>query len=158
MNSHKRPSLPQPGHTLVFVFGTLKSGFPNFAINRGRRVGAAFRTLDRHPLLLVGERHVPWMIDSPGLGERVAGEVYEVDAATLAAMDDLEGVGRPDGYHRRALRVQSAGADDDAVVAVQAYMKRPDQLHEPDVQVGPLAEYTLDHAALYRRRDDQPAY
>jgi gamma-glutamylaminecyclotransferase len=158
MTDGKRPPLPRPGATLVFVFGTLKQGFPNFAVNRGRRVGELFRTLDRHPLLLVGERHVPWLIDSPGVGERVAGEVYEVDAATLAAMDELEGVGRPHGYHRRALRVQSAGAGDDAVLAVQAYLKRPDQLHEPEVRAGPLADYTLEHAALYRRRDDQEAY
>jgi len=57
--------LPRPGHTLVFVFGTLKQGFPNFATNRGRRVGGTFRTLERLPLLLVGQRHVPWLIHSP---------------------------------------------------------------------------------------------
>ena len=145
--------LPRPGGTLVFVFGTLKQGFPNFAINQGRRVGGMFRTLDRHPLLLVGERHVPWMIDSPGLGERVAGELYEVDAAALAAMDLLEGVGRPDGYQRRTLRVQAGAPGDDTVVLAQAYMKRAEQVVEAEVQLGPLAEYTLAHAARYRRRD-----
>ena len=143
------------GGTLVFVFGTLKSGFPNFATNRGRRVGSLFRTLERHPLLLVGERHVPWMIDSPGEGERVAGEVYDVDAAALVAMDDLEGIGRPDGYHRKALRVQSSDA---ALVLAQVYMKHAHQLAGADVKIGPLAEYTLAHAALYRRRDDREAY
>jgi gamma-glutamylaminecyclotransferase len=145
--------LPRPGGTLVFVFGTLKQGFPNFAVNQGRRVGGVFRTLDRHPLLLVGERHVPWMIDSPGLGERVSGELYEVDAAALAAMDLLEGVGQADGYERRALRVQAGAPGDDAVVLAQVYMKRPEQVVEAEVQLGPLAEYTLAHAARYRRRD-----
>lgn len=148
-------TLPQRGGTLVFVFGTLKQGFPNFATNQGRRIGTVFRTLDRHPLLLVGERCVPWLIDSPGLGERVAGELYEVNAAALAAMDELEGVGRPDGYRRRALRVQAASLGDDAVVLAQVYMKRADQVVEADVQLGPLAEYTPAHAARYRRRDDQ---
>lgn len=138
---------------MVFVFGTLKQDFPNFTINQGRRVGGVFRTLDRHPLLLVGDRHVPWMIDSPGLGERVTGELYEVDAAALAAMDLLEGVGRPDGYERRALRVQAAARGDDAVVLAQVYMKRAEQVIEAEVQLGPLAEYTLAHAARYRRRD-----
>jgi gamma-glutamylaminecyclotransferase len=156
MADGKRPPLPRPGHTLVFVFGTLKDGFPNFAINRGRRVGTVFRTLERRPLLLMGVRHVPWLIDSPGLGERVAGELYEVDAAALAAMDELEGVGRPDGYHRKALRVQAAG--DDTAVSAQVYMKHAEQVVEADVQLGPLAEYTLEHATLYRRRDGQQAY
>jgi len=77
-----------------------------------------------------------------------------VDAATLAAMDELEGVSRPDGYQRKALRVRGASLDD-AVLEVQAYMKRPEQLDESDVQLGPLAEYTLAHAVLYRRRDGQ---
>jgi gamma-glutamylaminecyclotransferase len=147
--------LPRPGGTLVFVFGTLKQGFPNFAINQGRRVGSAFRTLDRLPLLLMGERHVPWMIDSPGLGERVVGELYEVNAAALAAMDELEGVGQPDGYQRRALRVQAATPGDDAVVIAQVYIKRAEQVVDANVKIGPLAEYTLAHAALYRRRDSQ---
>ena len=141
--------------TLVFVFGTLKAGFPNFATNAGRRVGTVFRTLDRHPLLLVGERHVPWMIDSPGEGERVTGEVYEVDAAALAAMDELEGIGRPDGYHRKGLRVQGI---DERIVLAQVYMKHLHQLMNSAIKLGPLAEYTLEHAALYGRRDGQDAY
>ncbi|HET9206548.1 MAG TPA: gamma-glutamylcyclotransferase family protein, partial [Burkholderiaceae bacterium] len=78
----------QDARTLVFVFGTLKEGFPNFAVNQGRRVGTVFRTVQPHPLYLMGARHVPWMIDAPGTGECVAGEVYEVDAAALAAMDE----------------------------------------------------------------------
>lgn len=152
-DSSSAAPLPRPGGTLVFVFGTLKQGFPNFAINQGRRVGGVFRTLDRHPLLLVGERHVPWMIDSPGSGERVVGELYEVDAAALAAMDLLEGMGRPDGYERRALRVQAGAPGDGAAVLAQVYMKRAEQVVEAEVQLGPLVEYTLAHAARYRRRD-----
>jgi gamma-glutamylaminecyclotransferase len=154
----KHASLPRPGGTLVFVFGTLKQGFPNFVVNQGRRIGSTFRTLDRLPLLLMGERHVPWLIDSPDLGERVAGELYEVDAAALAAMDELEGIGLPDGYHRRALRVQAATPGDDTVVLAQVYMKHAEQVVEGDVKIGPLAEYTLTQAALYRRRGGEQAY
>jgi gamma-glutamylaminecyclotransferase len=111
---------PPETRMLVFVFGTLKAGFPNFAVNRGRRVGGVFRTVQPHPLYLVGERCVPVMIDVPGSGQCVAGELYEVDAAALAAMDELEGVGRADGYHRKALQVQ--GDDDATVVMAQVYM------------------------------------
>jgi gamma-glutamylaminecyclotransferase len=139
--------------TRVFVFGTLKAGFPNFGVNRGRRVGGVFRTVDRLPLWLVGDRHVPWLIDAPGEGEHIAGEVYEVDAAALAAMDELEGVGRPDGYHRATIRVRADG--DGAEWPVQIYMKRPDQLVRAEMRQGPLAEYTLAHAALYRKRGEQ---
>jgi len=138
--------------TLVFVFGTLKAGFPNFAVNQGRRVGTVYRTVLPHPLYLMGMRHVPWLIDAAGSGECVAGEVYEVDATALAAMDELEGVGRPDGYHRKALQVQGDGAE---VVMAQVYMKHAHQLVQADVRVGPLAAYTMEHAALYRKRGEQ---
>ena len=141
--------------TLVFVFGTLKAGFPNFAVNQGRRVGSVYRTVQPHPLYLMGTRHVPWLIDAAGSGECVAGEVYEVDAEALAAMDELEGVGRPDGYHRKALQVQGDGAE---VVMAQVYMKHAHQLVQADVRMGPLAEYTHEHAALYRRRGGEQAY
>ena len=52
--------------TLVFVFGTLKQGFPNAATNRGARWPGNFRTEAAFPLYLVGERHVPWLLNAPG--------------------------------------------------------------------------------------------
>lgn len=143
---------PQGTGTLVFVFGTLKAGFPNFAVNRGRRVGGVYRTVQPHPLYLMGERCVPWMIDVPGSGQCVAGELYEVDDAALAAMDELEGVGRADGYHRKALQVQAENA---TVVMAQVYTKHTEQVTQGDVREGPLAEYTLEHAARYRKRGEQ---
>ena len=59
----------------VFVFGTLKEGFPNFATHRGTRVPGVFKTRPRLPLYLVGERHVPWLLDLPGQGLQVADPV-----------------------------------------------------------------------------------
>ena len=132
----------------VFVFGTLKEGFPNFTVNKGVRVPGAFRTLDRFPLFLVGERHVPWMLDLRGEGERVVGEVYEVDDAALAAMDQLERVGEPDGYRRVPIRVEGDGAP----IEVFAYLKFAPHLVRSEARLGPIEEYTLDHARLYRSR------
>src|ERR1700752_159350 len=91
---------------LVFVFGTLKEGFPNFATNRGVRVAGSFRTCAAYPLYLVGERHVPWLINTPGTGVRVSGEIFRVDGAALAAMDKLERVSEADGYSRVVLEIE----------------------------------------------------
>ena len=132
----------------VFVFGTLKEGFPNFALNRGARVPGRFRTHDRFPLYLVGERHVPWMLDAHGQGEHVAGELYDVDAATLAAMDRLERVGEPDGYVRVAIRVEGAEGSQEAF----AYLKPARQLAPGLSRIGPFSEYSPEHARLYRPR------
>ncbi len=138
--------------TRVFVFGTLKQGFPNFATNRGRRIGGDFRTAQRYPLYLVGERHSPWLVDMPGEGKAVTGQVFEVDAEVLADMDRLERIDQPDGYRRVWLEVQAADDPAAAPCQVWAYLKPAGQLAAAQIMAGPLAEYTLAHAAAYRPR------
>jgi gamma-glutamylaminecyclotransferase len=139
---------------LVFVFGTLKEGFPNHHINGGRRVPGSFITKERLPLYLVGERSSPWLIKAPGEGFQVSGQVFEVDGTTLTAMDRLERVHDSDGYVRETIEViqrgaKTAAAVDGTVLLVQAYLK-PRALLTPELrQRGPLAEYTLEHARLY---------
>ena len=137
---------------LVFVFGTLKEGFPNFATNRGTRVPGVFITKERYPLYLVGERHSPWLIDSPGNGEQISGQVFEVDQATLDAMDKLERISEPDGYRRVVLAVESGDVINSLSLDANAYLKQAQDLVASEIRLGPLSEYTLEHAALYRPR------
>lgn len=145
---------------LVFVFGTLKQGFPNFATNQGRRVvdpaqADRYRTQQRYPLYLVGPRHSPWLLDAPGQGAQVLGELYAVSAEVLADMDRLERVQAPDGYVRQRIVVESVA--DDGLACGSAceafvYLKRAEQLDPAEIRLGPLAEYQAAHAALYRPR------
>lgn len=135
---------------VVFVFGTLKEGFPNSAVNRGSRVPGTFRTRVAYPLLLVGERHSPWLVDSPGNGFQVAGQVFKVDAATLAAMDILERISDPDGYRRCVLELESL--ESSGALCAYAYLKPAEQVVQTEVRMGPLEEYGHEHAALYRPR------
>ena len=137
---------------LVFVFGTLKEGFPNFATNRGTRVPGVFITKERYPLYLVGERHSPWLIDSPGNGEQISGQVFEVDQATLDAMDKLERIAEPDGYRRVVLAVESGDVINSRRLDANAYLKQARHLVASEIRLGPFSEYTLEHAALYRPR------
>ena len=137
-------------HHIVFVFGTLKEGFPNFATNRGTRVPGAFRTRQASPLYLVGERHTPWLVDLPGQGSQVAGQLFRVDDAVLAAMDRLERVTEADGYRRVQVELEGGEALD--IRSAWAYLKPPAQLRLSEVRQGPLSEYALEHAALYRPR------
>jgi putative hydrolases of HD superfamily len=148
-----RPVSPLVRH-LVFVFGTLQQGFPNFACNRGVRLPGDFQTCEARPLFLVGERCSPWLIDVPGHGHRVCGQVFEVDDNTLAAMDSLERVDAPDGYRRRTLAVERVPIAEPASdpLQVHTYLKDLDQLQGQQVHDGPLARYTLSHAARYRPR------
>src|SRR3954468_2126222 len=85
-HASRASKLPDMPEHLVFVFGTLKEGFPNFATNRGKRLPGAYVTREPYPLPRVGERHSPWMLDLPGEGHPVSGQVFAVDDETLAAM------------------------------------------------------------------------
>ena len=137
---------------LLFVYGTLKEGFPNFGVNGGVRVGRDARTRDRLPLYLVGERRVPWLLQQPGVGFQVVGQVFAVDGSALEAMDRLEGTNEADGYRKVTIEVERVVADQAAAQSVYCYLKLPSQLDESMERAGPLEEYTLAHAALYRRR------
>lgn len=139
--------------TLVFVFGTLKQGFPNFGTNRGSRIAGRFSTQEAYPLYLVGERYSPWLLDSPGTGLAVIGELYEVTDAVLADMDILERVHEPDGYVRKEIEVVGVAGTAAHPRRVHAYLKRPSSLPTEQVRLGPLAEYLPEHAKLYRRRE-----
>ena len=102
------------GTTRVFVYGTLLSGEPNHRV---------LADAD-----LVGEASTEAVFDLVSLGAfpalvpdgrtAVAGEVYVVNARTLADLDRLEG--HPRFYRRRRIRLQ----DGDEVLA---YVLAPDQ-------------------------------
>ncbi len=153
----------------VFVYGTLKEGFPNFPINAGSRVPGNFITHAQFPLYLVGARHSPWMVNLPGQQARVTGQVFDVTPETLRAMDLLEHVGEPDGYERveiMVLSVQTGKANpgtpgpdveephagSQTGLRVFAYLKPGASLAGAQIMAGPIAEYTLDHAARYQHR------
>jgi gamma-glutamylaminecyclotransferase len=138
--------------TLIFVYGTLKEGFPNFSLNPGRRIPGSFRTRQPFPFYVVQlpvEERAPWLVNSPGQGVQVSGQVFEVDDATLQSMDTFEEVGVPSGYVRLALELESAQLDA-GVLRAHAYMKEQHQLVECLLIEGPFADYTAELAVGYR--------
>ncbi|XP_047971902.1 putative gamma-glutamylcyclotransferase At3g02910 [Salvia hispanica] len=113
--------------TLIFTYGTLKQGFSNHnllqdLISSGDAAFAGSgRTALRLPLVC-GPFRVPFLLDLPGRGHRVSGELYAVSAAALARMDDLEGISRGH-YERRPIQIQIHTDDDadTAIVDAEAY-------------------------------------
>jgi gamma-glutamylaminecyclotransferase len=105
----------------VFVYGSLRKGEFNhrlLAVPGARLIMARSRTEPGYELRDLGA--FPGMVRG-GAGA-VIGEVYEVDEATLAALDRLEGHPRFYTRTRIALRDLEAGA------AVEAYLLRPEQV------------------------------
>ena len=136
---------------LIFVYGTLKEGFPNAHLNQGRRVPGHFRTVQRFPFYVVRlplENRAPWLMNQPGLGHHVVGQVFEVDEAHVEALDRFEEVGQPTGYARVPL-VLHAVDDPDTQLQAYAYMKQALQLTDDIPREGPFEEYTQSLAAGY---------
>lgn len=134
---------------LLFVYGSLKEGFPNFHANAGRRLAGEYRTEDAYPLLLF-DGQLPCLLPLRGRGLPVKGQVFEVERAALAAMDRLERVGEPGGYTRRTIRVLRTDLAGAAAVDAFVYMQDPALLAGPGNHVGPIDEYTAEQATRLR--------
>jgi gamma-glutamylaminecyclotransferase len=105
----------------LFVYGSPKQGVPNAQLNTGRRRPGRFCTRERLPFFLVGAGHLPCLVLQPGQGLQVVGQLFEVNATDLAAMDRLERVDDPLGYRRVRIGVEQIddGSVFDAFVYVQ---------------------------------------
>jgi gamma-glutamylaminecyclotransferase len=135
---------------LLFVFGTLKEGHPNFHINKGRRIPGDFVTAQAHPLFIVGPRLLPWLLERPGQGLPVIGQLFEADDAALALMDELERIDDPLWYQRRLIDVRPVDLPAAPPRRVWVYFGSEAGFAGQPVHAGPIAEYTLALAARYR--------
>ncbi len=130
---------------LVFVYGTLKEGFSNFEVNSGVRVPGEFVTVERYPLYVLGPLFLPWLVDAPGEGHHVIGQLFEVDAAGLARMDRLERIDESHWYRRGSVLVhRRTGSPTDSTTAM-VYFGSEFALRSETVHFGPIAEYTRLH-------------
>jgi gamma-glutamylaminecyclotransferase len=155
------------------VYGTLKRGFLNHHVltsfDSATFVSAA-TTLHRFPLF-VDHYRIPYLVDRKGQGHCIVGELWQVDAPTLAALDELEGVSTKRYLRQLADVVRTSTstrtrtscsapegrstedvtdeAEEDSVSAVAAWLYalgdgRPGtDLERRDL----LGEYTADHHA-----------
>ncbi|XP_005460817.1 gamma-glutamylaminecyclotransferase B [Oreochromis niloticus] len=95
--------------TRVFVYGTLKKGQPNYYrmidSNNGKAeyLGSAF-TIQKYPLVIATEYNIPFLLNIPGQGHRVHGEIYKVDDQMLKFLDDFESV--PTLYQRTVVQLE----------------------------------------------------
>ena len=125
----------------VFVYGTLKRGFPYHETGlAGQRFLAVCRTLEAFPLVVAGPWFSPVLIAEPGAGRQVLGELYAVDGDALALLDRLEGTHLPGGYQRIEIAVSVEG--DAGPGPAWTYVKRREQAGTLHTEF--LEEYRLD--------------
>ena len=155
--------------TKIFVYGTLKRGFPNHRHLTNTDVGVARflyegRTVLRYPLIVDQERWcIPFMLQLEGQGHRVEGEVFEVDEPMLKWLHEFEEVG--DMYKVETLdvvpwsrsdQVRGEGEDDQLSlpeghqepVQCLCYMMLCDS-NDKYLNYAMLNVYTKEHADLY---------
>ncbi|XP_070786897.1 gamma-glutamylaminecyclotransferase B-like [Enoplosus armatus] len=93
----------------VFVYGTLKKGQPNYyrmfdSANGKAEFLASARTTQKYPLVIANKYNIPFLLNIPGQGHRVQGEIYKVDDQMLQFLDAFEGV--PTMYQRTLVKLE----------------------------------------------------
>ena len=125
----------------VFVYGTLKRGFPNYEVGM---VDAQFicraRSVDAFPLVIGGRWFTPYLIDEQGSGHRVFGDLFRVTAERLDFLDSFESVHLPNGYKRREIEVETESGN--LTQTAWAYLKDREAIE--GIQSSPMEEYPLD--------------
>jgi gamma-glutamylaminecyclotransferase len=105
--------------TRVFVYGSLLSGEPNHRILASARCVGETHTERRFALHDLGA--YPAMV--AGGAHAVVGEVYEVDARTLASLDALEG--HPRFYRRTTIELADGSSAETYLLAPAQVEGRP---------------------------------
>ncbi|XP_017148608.1 putative gamma-glutamylcyclotransferase CG2811 isoform X2 [Drosophila miranda] len=98
----------------VFVYGTLKTGEPNHHWLTKKENGQAQflgrgTTAVKFPLVVGTRYNIPFLLDRPGDGHNIHGEIYEVDEAMFSKLDQLEDY--PNYYDReeQTIRTETEG-------------------------------------------------
>lgn len=95
--------------TQIFVYGTLKRGQPNHhcmfdTANGKAEFLATACTTQKYPLVIATQHNIPFLLNIPGNGHRIQGEIYKVDEQMLKFLDAFERV--PTMYQRTPVMVE----------------------------------------------------
>ena len=96
--------------------------------------------MDRYPLHITGPWGSPVLINEPGQGHQVIGEIHDVTIEQLMWFDEFEGTRLSSGYDRVRIKVVD---DDGALFDADVYMKprsRIEIVHGEALEVYPRNE------------------
>ena len=112
--------------TLLFVYGTLCSGRGNHHLLQTARFLGTAHTAQRMVLRMSGAQGIPFVGTDASIA-CIPGELYQVDAPTLRAIDALEGCApgqphHPMGYRREEVLVVAESAEGRRLHPAQMYL------------------------------------
>ncbi|KAI3459145.1 hypothetical protein Pfo_015808 [Paulownia fortunei] len=150
---------------LIFVYGTLKRGFYNHTLiedliqTRDAAYLGPHTTVEALPLVC-GPHGIPYLINLPGAGYRIRGELYSVSSDLgQARLDELEGVDQGH-YERLPVAVVAAEGVGERVLEAEAYFAHRgfgEALWKRCGEEG-LSEYSVEMGNKYVRREDRPPH
>lgn len=129
--------MTDPATHRVFVYGTLKRGFPNHAFMDGAMFVGEALTVERYPLVVGGNWFTPYLLPEPGDGHQVKGELWDVPEAMMPALDTLESVHLPNGYRRQRIQIVPLGCP----FALEAWTYLRERRHITIIHTGNLDDY-----------------
>ncbi|KAK4525285.1 hypothetical protein GAYE_SCF09G3193 [Galdieria yellowstonensis] len=106
----------------VFIYGTLKRGFPNHEFMQGTFQSEAL-TVEQYPLVVGTRMGVPFLLMFPGQGKRVKGELYMVNETQLEYLDEFEAVQQGLYFRERIQVEQLVDAPKQGIVEAWAYFR-----------------------------------
>lgn len=124
-------------HKYLFVYGTLKTGRPNHFRMKGATFLGTAITREKYPLVIGGQHYTPYLLNFPGVGFQIQGEIYRISPAHLKEMDAFERA--PTYYNRLPLRLLNWSLDSPCY----AYFKTSVEQELLASQM--LPTYPLDH-------------
>lgn len=144
--------------TQIFVYGTLKRGQPNHyrmldGANGEARFLTSARTVRKFPLVIAGPHNVPFLLDAPGQGHHIQGELYSVDERMLAFLDDFERV--PTWYQRVPVELQVEKSEGATATTTEAFVYMRKELEKEMLQLQCFENYDAygDHGLEYVIRE-----
>lgn len=99
------------------------------------------------------------MINQPGSGKRIRGELYSVSKRGLVRLDELEGI-KVEHYERLPVEVVEEEEESNGVVLAEAYFAHRrfgERLWEKRGKLG-MCEFGVNDRVLYVRPKDRPRF
>ncbi|CAJ1931152.1 unnamed protein product [Sphenostylis stenocarpa] len=147
----------KPKTHLIFAYGTLKRGFPNHYLmeelmsqDDAVLVGS-YSTEECYPLVC-GPHGIPYLINLPGSGHRVKGEVYAVSEGAVAVLDEFEGVSA--GCYERLPVAAVEGGERVEAEAYWGHRRFGELLWKTKGEVG-LKAYGVEEMKEYVRKENR---